>query len=151
MGHNLRHKDPAQAEGLPIVLTDRAIEMVKEAMEREGVKDAGLRVKVIGGGCAGFHYSLNLDESARVDDEVVAQDGIKTFLDPISAQHLRGAMLDYVSSRRGTGFKFFNLDAARAAGCGSLLILHRCATSKARTVACMRGKGLLTELGPRDR
>lgn len=151
MDQDLRHEDTAQA-GRPLIsFTDKAVETLKEAMKREGVKDGGLRVAVVGGGCAGFQYSLSLDESVRPDDKVVAQDGIRAFLDPVSAKHLRGATLDYVNSRRGAGFKFLNLDAARAAGCGSLLLLHRCATGKTRTIACMRGKGLLTELVPRGR
>ncbi len=120
MDQDLLYGDLGQAAEEPLLaFTDKAVEMIKKTMEREGVKDGGIRMTVAGGGCEGFRYSLNLDEAARTDDEVVVQDGIKAFLDPVCARHLRGTRLDYVSNRHGTGFHFFRLEAARTIGCGS--------------------------------
>lgn len=119
MDQDLRHEGTAQAEGPLISFTDKAVEMVKEAMKREGIEDGGLRVAVVGGGCSGFQYSLSLDKSTRPDDEVVTQDGIKAFIDPVSAQYMRGTMLDYVTGLHGAGFKFLNPNATRTCGCGS--------------------------------
>ena len=41
----------------PLVLTPRAVEMVKQVRAKEGFSEAhALRVSVVGGGCSGFSY-----------------------------------------------------------------------------------------------
>lgn len=106
-------------EGMALALTDVAVEKVKEVITREGLKEGGLRVSVVGGGCSGFQYNLSLDESPREDDTVIEQDGVKLFLDPISQQYVYGAVIDYVNGLHGAGFKFVNPNATRTCGCGS--------------------------------
>jgi len=106
-------------EGVALALTDVAVEKVKEVMAREGVKDGGLRVSVVGGGCSGFQYNLGLDDNAREDDIVIEQGGVKLFLDPISQQYVYGTVIDYVNGLHGAGFKFVNPNANRTCGCGS--------------------------------
>ncbi|MEW6297287.1 MAG: iron-sulfur cluster assembly accessory protein [Thermodesulfobacteriota bacterium] len=137
MGQELRPGDPSRAAEPLLVLTDTAVEMVKRALEQAGVRAGGIRLTVTGGGCKGFQYSLALEEEARTDDAVVVQDGVTAFLDPVSARHLRGTRLDYVSNRHGTGFHFFGLDAARTIGCGSPLLLRRCIAGNNRTAGCI--------------
>jgi iron-sulfur cluster insertion protein len=106
-------------EGVALLLTDVAVAKVKEVVEREGLKDGGLRVSVVGGGCSGFQYNLSLDDSVREDDIVIEQDGVKLFLDPISQQYVYGTIIDYVNGLHGAGFKFVNPNATRTCGCGS--------------------------------
>jgi len=105
--------------GVALFLTDVAVEKVKEVISREGLKAGGLRVAVVGGGCSGFQYSLSLDDSAREDDIIIEQDGVKLFLDPISQQYVYGTVIDYVNGLHGAGFKFVNPNAERTCGCGS--------------------------------
>ena len=106
-------------EGIALFLTDVAVEKVREVITREGVKDGGLRVAIVGGGCSGFQYNLSLDESPREDDTVIEQNGVKLFLDPISQQYVYGTVIDYVNGLHGAGFKFVNPNANRTCGCGS--------------------------------
>ncbi|MSQ46933.1 MAG: iron-sulfur cluster insertion protein ErpA [Deltaproteobacteria bacterium] len=106
-------------EGTALMLTDVAVEKVKEVMIRDGVKDGGLRIAIVGGGCSGFQYNLSLDESAREDDTIIEQGGVKLFLDPISQQYVYGTVIDYVNGLHGAGFKFVNPNANRTCGCGS--------------------------------
>ena len=106
-------------EGTALMLTDVAVEKVKEVMTRDGVKDGGLRIAIVGGGCSGFQYNLSLDESAREDDTIIEQGGVKLFLDPISQQYVYGTVIDYVNGLHGAGFKFVNPNANRTCGCGS--------------------------------
>lgn len=106
-------------EGVALFLTDVAIEKVKEVMNREGLKNGGLRVSIVGGGCSGFQYNLGLDDSPREDDTIIEQGGVKLFLDPISQQYVYGTTIDYVNGLHGAGFKFVNPNAARTCGCGS--------------------------------
>jgi len=117
-----RHTEPqpvGSPEGAPLSLTEVAVEKVKEVLAREGLPQGGLRVAVTGGGCSGFQYQLSLDGSARDDDTVIEQDGVKLFVDPISQQYVHGTVLDYVSGLHGAGFKFVNPNATRTCGCGS--------------------------------
>jgi iron-sulfur cluster insertion protein len=106
-------------EGVVLALTDVAVEKVREVLTREGVKDGGLRVAIVGGGCSGFQYNLSLDESPREDDTIIEQSGVRLFLDPISQQYVYGTVIDYVSGLHGAGFKFVNPNATRTCGCGS--------------------------------
>src|SRR5215813_296044 len=148
MEQELQDEDRGQAAEPLLALTDRAVEMLKQAIERKGVQAGGIRMTVAGGGCKGFQYSITLDEAARADDEIVVQDGITAFLDPVSARHLRGTRLDYVSNRHGTGFHFFGLDAARTIGCGSPILLRRCIAGNNRTTGCINSaKRPLLEVG----
>ena len=111
---------PTGADGEPILtLTESAAEMAKVAMEREGLRDVGLRVAVVGGGCSGFQYSLSFDKTSQPDDAVIEQNGVRLFVDSTSAQDLRGMTIDYVSGLHGAGFKFINPNATRTCGCGS--------------------------------
>ena len=107
------------SEGVPLLLTDEAVEKVKEVMNREGLKDGGLRISIVGGGCSGFQYNLGLDDSPREDDTIIEQGGVRLFVDPISQQYVYGTTIDYVNGLHGAGFKFVNPNAARTCGCGS--------------------------------
>src|SRR5262245_27211636 len=148
MDQELRSGDRSEAVEPLLALTNTAVVMMKQALARPGVKAGAIRLTVVGGGCNGFQYSLTLEEAARTDDEVVVHDGVTAFLDPISAQHLQGTRLDYVSNRHGTGFHFFGLDAARTIGCGSPVLLRRCIEGNIRTTGCIQSaKRPLMEIG----
>lgn len=103
-----------------VVLTPRAVEVVKELRAKEGRPDHhALRVSVVGGGCSGFSYQLNFDEQPLEGDAVVEYDGVRVLVDPTSAQYLVGTQIDFVSSLSGGGFKFTNPKATQTCGCGS--------------------------------
>lgn len=110
---------PPEPSAPQLALTPLASDMAKTAMEREGLKDAGLRVAVVGGGCSGFQYSLSFDTAPRPDDTVIEQNGVRLFVDPTSMPYLQGMTIDYVTGLHGAGFKFLNPNAARTCGCGS--------------------------------
>jgi iron-sulfur cluster assembly accessory protein len=103
----------------PVRLSSKAIEMVKDAMEREGLQGYGIRVGVMGGGCAGFQYSMDFEKEAREGDLSFAQEGITLYVDPMSSMYLQGVTVDYVQGLQGAGFKFNNPNAKTTCGCGS--------------------------------
>jgi iron-sulfur cluster insertion protein len=109
----------ATAAEMALTLTESAAEMAKAAMQREGLKDHGLRVAVVGGGCSGFQYTLGFDGAPRPDDTVIEQNGVRLFVDAMSQQYLNGMTIDYVHGLHGAGFKFLNPNATRTCGCGS--------------------------------
>ena len=105
---------------MTITLTPTAIAEVQKFMEEQGVaSDAGLRVAVLPGGCSGFQYGLNIEESAQDDDEIIELDGVRLFVDPFSGQYLDGVEIDYVSTMMGSGFTSKNPNATGSCGCGS--------------------------------
>jgi iron-sulfur cluster assembly accessory protein len=113
-----RSDSPSEAPTL-VTLTPKAIEMVKAAIEQEGLKDHGIRVGVVGGGCSGFQYSMDFENAARDGDVVVEQDGLRLFVDPMSSMYLVGVTVDYIQGLQGAGFKFNNPNAKNTCGCGS--------------------------------
>jgi iron-sulfur cluster assembly accessory protein len=102
----------------PISLTAKAVEMVRDAMTRENLQDYGIRVGVVGGGCSGFQYSMDFENTPRDGDQVFDQAGVKLFVDPMSSMYLQGVTIDYVVGLQGAGFKFVNPNARNTCGCG---------------------------------
>jgi iron-sulfur cluster assembly accessory protein len=102
-----------------VTLTDRAVEMVKEAIEAENLQGHGIRIGVVGGGCSGFQYSMDFESAAKDGDVVLEQSGVKLFVDPMSSMYLQGVTIDYVQGLQGAGFKFTNPTAKNTCGCGS--------------------------------
>ena len=97
-----------------------AAEIKKFMASEEGLPEtAGLRVRVVPGGCSGFQYSLNIEEESRQGDHVFEQHGVRLFVDMFSAQYLNGVEIDYVTNVMGSGFTFNNPNATGGCGCGS--------------------------------
>jgi iron-sulfur cluster assembly accessory protein len=111
---------PAPAD-LPVLhLTPKAVEMIRHTRQQEGLDESsGLRVAVMGGGCSGFQYALDFEREARPTDSVFEFDGLKVYVDPVSARYLKGTTIDYVLGMQGAGFKFSNPNASGSCGCGS--------------------------------
>jgi iron-sulfur cluster assembly accessory protein len=103
----------------PIVLTAKAVEMVKDAIEREGLAGWGIRVGVVGGGCSGFQYSMDFEKEPKDGDMTFDHEGIRLFVDPMSSMYLQGVTVDYVVGLQGAGFKFTNPNARNTCGCGA--------------------------------
>ena len=104
----------------PVRLTDKAAAMVRETIERESLAGSGLRVAVVGGGCSGFQYSLDIDKEERAGDLTFEVNGVKVFVDPMSSMYLMGVEIDYVEGQFGqSGFAFKNPNAKATCGCGS--------------------------------
>jgi iron-sulfur cluster insertion protein len=84
-----------------LTMTDKAADKVRfyagQMAEAEGKT---LRVFIQGGGCSGFQYGFTFDE-VQNDDTVVESAGIKVLVDPMSAQYLSGATVDFVEDLRG--------------------------------------------------
>lgn len=103
----------------PVMFTPKAIEMVKQARTQEKLEGHGLRISVVGGGCSGFQYGLDFENEEKAMDLTYELEGIKIYIDPMSAQYLEGTTVDYVQTMQGAGFKFVNPNAVRTCGCGS--------------------------------
>ena len=76
-----------------------------------------MRVYVEQGGCSGKQYGMVFDEQ-RAGDLIAAMHGVSVLVDPVSADHIRGAMVDFSDSLTGGGFKISNPNARQSCGCG---------------------------------
>lgn len=102
-----------------ISITDNAAKKVLEIAAEEDLGGQGLRLRVIGGGCAGFNYDLYFEDTPTPMDEEFEDKGVKMYIDPLSFQYLDGTEIDYVESLHGAGFKFNNPNVTSTCGCGS--------------------------------
>ena len=102
-------------------VTSSAAAEIKKFMEGEEdlPETAGLRVRVVPGGCSGFQYSLNIEEESRTGDFVIEKEGVRLFVDMFSGQYLNGIQIDYTSNMMGSGFTFENPNATGGCGCGT--------------------------------
>lgn len=109
------------APAMTLHVTDSAVVEIKKFMEsEEGLPEtAGLRVRVVPGGCSGFQYSLNIEEDSRQGDFILDEKGVKLFVDMFSGQYLNGVQIDYVTGVMGSGFTFTNPNATGSCGCGT--------------------------------
>ncbi len=101
-----------------ISLTPDALAAAKTILSTAKTPAEGLRIQVEAGGCSGFQYKMELETEARAGDEVVETEGVKIFIDDISADHLRGMKVDFVSSLERSGFVYENPNASAQCGCG---------------------------------
>jgi iron-sulfur cluster insertion protein len=102
-----------------ITITDKAALKVKEIAEAESLVGQGLRLRVVGGGCAGFSYDLYFEDKVGEMDEEFESNGVKLYVDPMSYQYLEGTEIDYIEGLHGAGFKFNNPNSKGSCGCGS--------------------------------
>ena len=102
-----------------IQLTPKAVEKVKEILDMQEPKPAGLRIAVVGGGCSGFNYSMAFETSPGMLDKTYSFDGLSVYIDQASMLYLDGAEVDYVETVEGSGSKFNNPNVKTTCGCGS--------------------------------
>ncbi len=79
----------------------------------------GLRVKVVGGGCAGFSYEVEVVDGPLDGDLVVESGGAAVFVDPKSAPMLEQVTLDFKRTMMASSFEWRNPAATGTCGCGS--------------------------------
>jgi iron-sulfur cluster insertion protein len=102
-----------------INITQNAATKVREISEEEGLEGQGLRLRVVGGGCAGFNYDLYFEDKPTDMDESFEVMGVTMYIDPLSFQYLDGTEIDYVEGLHASGFKFNNPQVTSTCGCGS--------------------------------
>lgn len=103
-----------------ITVTEKAAERVKQFVEEDAtLAGQGIRVKVLGGGCAGFTHDLYFEDAVGDMDEEFESQGVKLYVDPLSLQYVEGAEIDFVETAHGGGFKISNPNVKGSCGCGS--------------------------------
>lgn len=123
MGNQTRSE--AEAPGLRrgderlIKLTEAAASKVTSLLKRQGRASEGvLRVAIVGGGCSGLQYKMDLQDRPAQRDILVETHGVRVVVDPKSALYVTGSELDYVESLQDGGFKVHNPNAVSSCSCG---------------------------------
>ena len=98
-------------------LTVRAAEECKSLLSSPENAGKNFRVYVEQGGCSGMQYGMVFDEK-RDGDFVAEENGVTILVDPISANYLRGTVVDFSDALVGGGFKISNPNAKQSCGCG---------------------------------
>ena len=95
-----------------------AADRLRSLLERQGRPDGALRVKVIGGGCSGLQYQMDLVDGPLDRDILVESSGVRVVIDPKSALFVGGSELDYSADLQHGGFKVSNPNAVVTCSCG---------------------------------
>ena len=106
------------SENKLIEITDKALDQIRVIMSAEDKgQDSGLRLGVVGGGCSGLSYKMEIDDK-KEKDNVIFFDEVKIFVDLKSSIYLKDIILDYKDGLNGKGFVFQNPNASNTCGCG---------------------------------
>jgi iron-sulfur cluster assembly protein len=100
-----------------IRLTASAANKVTTLLTKQGRPNGVLRVAVLGGGCSGLQYKMDLQDGPANRDILVETGGVRVVVDPKSALYVTGSELDYLDTLQG-GFKVKNPNAATSCSCG---------------------------------
>ncbi len=101
-----------------ITLTDQAEQELKRLVSQQEEPDVALRVFVSPGGCSGMSYGMAFDQELQEGDEVIEQNGVKVYVDEMSAMYLQGSEIDFVDQLMGGGFTVHNPNAVKSCACG---------------------------------
>ncbi|MGB3627779.1 MAG: iron-sulfur cluster insertion protein ErpA [Henriciella sp.] len=101
-----------------VTLSSSAAKRITAILAKQSDKDF-LRVSVEGGGCSGFSYKFDLDDTKNDDDIVVERDGATVLIDEMSMEFMRGSEIDFSTELIGAAFKINNPNATAACGCGT--------------------------------
>ncbi len=103
---------------MAITLSERAATKIRNLLAQQQKEGGGLRVKVVGGGCSGLQYKMDLDVE-RPGDKVFGDADAKILVDRKSFLYLNGTELDYNEGLMQSGFSLHNPNVKRSCGCGA--------------------------------
>ena len=103
-----------------ITVTEEAADEALELLAGEGldVGEAGLRLFVQQGGCAGLSYGMRFDTEPEADDTIYEHHDLRIFVDPASMRYIEGSVLDFEGGLQGAGFTVENPNVVSECGCG---------------------------------
>lgn len=101
-----------------IKVTENASHKLLSLLEKQGRPDGALRVAVIGGGCSGLQYKMDLVDGPANRDIMVESSKVRVVVDPKSALFVSGSLLDFSDDLQKGGFKVTNPNAVAHCSCG---------------------------------
>jgi iron-sulfur cluster assembly protein len=110
-------------------MTDAAAQRVSDILAANP-GNAGLRIGVKKGGCAGMEYSVELASEGKPREDMVEQGAARVFVAPEAVLYLLGTEMDFEQTALRTGFTFKNPNQTSACGCGESVELMPADKSK---------------------
>ena len=109
-----------EAAERPVAISEDAADQAISLLEGEGhdTDEAGLRLFVQQGGCAGLSYGMRFDLEPEDDDTIVTDHGLRVFIDPASMKYIEGSALEFEGGLQGAGFTVENPNVVSECGCG---------------------------------
>ncbi len=100
-------------------VTGKAAQRLTSILEKQGKLHSGaMRIAVIGGGCSGLSYQMEIVDAPKNKDILVLSRGVRVVVDPKSALFVTGGQLDYSDDLQQGGFKVINPNASSTCSCG---------------------------------
>ena len=101
-----------------VKISEKAGAKLTSLLTRQGRPQGALRVAVIGGGCSGLQYKMDLVDGPANRDIMVQSSGVRVVIDPKSALFVSGSVLDFSDDLQKGGFKVTNPNAMAHCSCG---------------------------------
>ena len=101
-----------------ISVTEKAAHKLASLLQEKGKSEGALRLKVVGGGCSGLQYVMDLVDGPKERDILVPTQNVRLVVDPKSALFVSGSVLDYSDDLQKGGFKVTNPNAVAHCSCG---------------------------------
>ncbi|MBB5353382.1 iron-sulfur cluster assembly protein [Haloferula luteola] len=102
-----------------ISISDRAASALRDLLaSKDASPQAGLRLAVRRGGCAGWQYEMKIAEPEE-GDHITSFDGGCLIVAADSTAKLSGCQVDYADGLSDAGFRIVNPQAVRSCGCGT--------------------------------
>ena len=101
-----------------VKLTEQAGTRLSSLLRKQGREQGALRVAVIGGGCSGLQYKMDLVDGPANRDIMVESQSVRVVVDPKSALFVSGSVLDFSDDLQKGGFKVTNPNAVAHCSCG---------------------------------
>lgn len=99
-----------------ITITESAKNQIEKIITLD---EPNLRIGIEGGGCTGFQYVFVLEKIPNDDDIILPVGKANLFIDPISANYLENAVIDYKSDVFNSKFTISNPKVVSTCGCGN--------------------------------
>jgi iron-sulfur cluster assembly protein len=99
-------------------LSEKAGAKLSSLLQRQGRPNGALRVAVIGGGCSGLQYKMDLVDGPANRDIMIESQSVRVVIDPKSALFVSGSVLDFSDDLQKGGFKVTNPNAVAHCSCG---------------------------------
>jgi|TARA_B110000211_G_C13855348_1_gene454058 iron-sulfur cluster assembly 2 len=102
-----------------IIITKQCAKQLKKLVDKGIAVTPRLRLSVESGGCSGFSYKFDVDDTTidPEEDIVFTRDGAEVVVDDVSLEFVKGSTVDYEQELIRSGFAILNNPNSEA-GCG---------------------------------
>lgn len=99
-----------------VIISELGVTKLKEVI---GDNEMWLYISILGGGCSGYVYDLELrDERPSDEYQIIKQDEIGVAVHNFDSTLINGILLDFSEKLMGGGFHISNPNATKTCSCG---------------------------------